>query len=636
MDILELWTELIQTDEHRRLEAKPGNEIGNPVMQTVCAYANTEGLHGGYILIGIEEDSNSPGGYVVTGVKNPDKRQNELVTQCTSKFNVIVRPEIDVGVVNNKTVIGVYIPESEPGDKPVYMKKQGMNKGTYIRVGSTDQLCTEDEIFRFIQKKNARPYDETVIPQTSLSDINPKALEEYRKLRKKKTPNAAELNYSDEDLLYALHCSEIIDGIPKPTIAGLILFGTDAVLHRYFSMMRFDYVRVKGREWGGNKNDSVYYSIELRESLLTLLPKAEAAIMEGIEREFSFPQGHLTRDEKPVIPYDVIRELLVNAVMHRDYQAASPVLVIKYTDRIEFHNPGYSLKPLDNIGTPGSTARNQTIASVLHETEYAENKGSGIAKVRRIMDEAQLPPPKFASSETENTFVVTLSLHQLMDENAIRWLSQFSQFGLSSEEARTLVYAKNTGDVSNEYCRSLTGYDTAKSSNLLARMRGLGILHQHSHGSATYYTISEKYSESKPENGLFTQISTQDTQIENENNPKSSLVTQISTQDTQIEERTMLLQSLPKTIQEEILSLGQRMTPEKREEMLVKVCKIRSFTATEVGILFGNTRQWAKIILRELVYSGKIRLTIPETPNSRNQAYFVPQDRGQRNIDEWK
>ncbi len=84
------------------------------------------------------------------------------------------------------------------------------------------------------------------------------------------------------------------------------------------------------------------------------------------------------------------------------------------------------------------------------------------------------------------------------------------------------------------------------------------------------------------------------------------------------------------------MSLGQRMSSEKREEMLVKVCKIRSFTAAEVGILFGNTRQWAKIILRELVYSGKIRLTIPEKSNSRNQAYFVSQDGGQRNIDEWK
>ncbi|RBQ25001.1 MAG: hypothetical protein ALMCE001_08040 [Methanocorpusculum sp. MCE] len=92
MDISQLWTELIQTDEHTRLEAKPRNEIGNPVMQTICAYANTDGLNGGYILIGVEENTTSPSGYVIAGVKNPDQIQNQIVTQCTSKFNVIIRP----------------------------------------------------------------------------------------------------------------------------------------------------------------------------------------------------------------------------------------------------------------------------------------------------------------------------------------------------------------------------------------------------------------------------------------------------------------------------------------------------------------------------------------------------------------
>ncbi len=650
MDISQLWTELIQTDEHTRLEAKPGNEIGNPVMQTICAYANTDGLNGGYILIGVEENTTSPSGYVIAGVKNPDQIQNQIVTQCTSKFNVIIRPEIQVGILQDKTVIGVYVPESEPGDKPIYMRKQGMNKGTYIMVGATDQVCTEGELVRFLQKKHARPYDETVLPQTSLSDIDPKALQEYRKLRKKKTPHASELDYSDEDLLNALHCVDIIDGVPKPTVAGLILFGTDAVLRRYFSMMRFDYVRVKGRDWGGSRDESSYYSIELRESLLTLLPKAEAAIMDDIERELSFPQGRLTREENHVIPYDVIRDILVNAVMHRDYQTPSPTLVIRFTDRIEFHNPGYSLKPIDKIGTPGSTARNQTIASVLNETEYAENKGSGIAKVQRKMVEAQLPPPMFDSSKTENTFVVTLSLHQLMDETALRWLNQFHDFGLSGDEARILVYAKQYGSVSNENCRNLTSYDTAKSSSLLTRLRSMGILNQHSHGSATYYTIPENYLKSEPENSLVTQIRTQDTQMERENNPKSALVTQIRTQDTQMQneqnsqsgygsesdEREILLQSLPQTPQKEILSLGQRMTQEKREEMLLKVCRIHPFKAAEVGLLFGNTRHWAKIVLRELVHSNKICLTIPDKPKSKNQAYYVLRDAGQRNISEWK
>lgn len=109
-----------------------------------------------------------------------------------------------------------------------------------------------------------------------------------------------------------------------------------------------------------------------------------------------------------------------------------------------------------------------------------------------------------------------------------------------------------------------------------------------------------------------------------------------SESDSLRDERVILLQSLPKTVQKEILSLGQRMNPEKREEMLVKVCGIHPFTAAEVGVLFGNTRHWAKNVLRELVYSGKIFLTIPDKPNSKNQAYYVSHDFGQTNIDEWK
>ena len=636
MNIRELWEQLLQRDEHTRLEVKLGNEIGNSVMQTVCAYANTIGLDGGYLLLGIKEDKNVSQKYTVVGIANPDKLQSDLATQCSSKFNEIIRPRIQSGVIEGKTVICVYIPEAEARLKPIFVRKQGLDKGTYVRVGPTDQVCTPDDLAQLFQLRNIRPYDETVLPQTSLSDINPNALNAYRKLRAKKNPNASELHYSDEELLGALHCIEKTDGIPRPTIAGLLLFGTENVLRRYFSMMRFDYVRVKGRDWGGEMDDT-YYSIELRESLLTLLPKAEAAIMDDMEREFSFPKGSLTREEKPAIPYDAIREVLVNAVMHRDYQVAGPTLVVRFTDRIEFHNPGYSLKPIDRIGTPGSQSRNQTIASVLHETEYAENKGSGIAKVQRRMQEAQLPPPHFASSKADNTFVATLSLHQLMDEAALAWLNQFNQFGLSGEEARALVFARNKGYVSNEECRKLTGYDTLKASNLLTRLRGLGILEQHSHGSGTYYTLSGNCLGKEPESDLDIRIGVQDTQMKTGNKPDSDLVTQLRIQDTQIEsERERILSSLPGSLQDEIQNLGQRITPEKREELIVRVCEVHPFTATEISILFRKTRTWAKNCLRELVNAERVSLTIPDKPNSRNQAYHAPKSGGQRNIFEWE
>ena len=162
-------------------------------MQTVCEYAKTNGISGGNLLLGNKEDKNASPKYTVVGDGNPDKLQSELATQCSSKFNEIIRPNIRSGILEGKTVICVHVPEAEARLKPIFMKKQGLDKGTYIRVGPTDQVCTPDDLAQLFQLRNIRPYDETVLPLTSESDINPNALYEYRKLRAKKHPNASEL-----------------------------------------------------------------------------------------------------------------------------------------------------------------------------------------------------------------------------------------------------------------------------------------------------------------------------------------------------------------------------------------------------------------------------------------------------------
>ena len=140
--------------------------------------------------------------------------------------------------------------------------------------------------------------------------------------------------------------------------------------------------------------------------------------------------------------------------------------------------------------------------------------------------------------------------------------------------------------------------------------------------------------ENKPESHLVTQLKVQDTQIETENKPDSDLVTQLKVQDTQIElRREHILSSLPDVLRDEIQSLGQRISPEKREEMIVRVCEVHPFTATEISILFRKTRTWAKNRLRELVNAKRISLTIPDKPNSRNQAYYVPESSTQMHQD---
>lgn len=497
----DLLDELNTVDEHQQIEAKTvSDNLGESILGTISAFSNEPDLDGGYIILGVARDSKT-NKYHPAGVNNPDKIQTELVSACANRFSINIRPEITAKDVNGKTVIVVYIREVSPSLKPVTFERktggkthQKIRTVAYRRIGSSDVLCTREDYDEFVSLKQNRPYDETLLPGVSLSDINPGAIAEYRRLRKEYDPSASELAFPDSDLLVSLHCAERKDDVVIPTIAGLILFGTNSVLRRFFPLTRIDYIRTKTRQHREFSDEDSYYTLEFREAVFTMFPKVEAAIMGNIEREMIFSPDKLTREERPVIPYKAVREALVNAVMHRDYRQNGPTTIIQYPDRIEFFNHGHSLKPVGTYGEYGnSKTRNPEIAAVLHETQYAENKGTGIPKIWNYLKKANLEEPHFVSDKDTNTFSVTFYLHQLEDDEEKRWLSQFTSLDLTPEELRILVFAHKNRTVSNELGRDVTGLDTIHVSRLLTGLRKKGILVSHSAGPKTHYSISDEW-----------------------------------------------------------------------------------------------------------------------------------------------
>ena len=109
------------------------------------------------------------------------------------------------------------------------------------------------------------------------------------------------------------------------------------------------------------------------------------AVLSDLPQHHSLKEGEIYATTKPDLPERVIREAVVNAVMHRSYHHNRPTQIIRYNNRIEIINSGYSLKSQDEIGTAGSDTRNQLIASIFHETNLAEFKGTGIRTMRRLM-----------------------------------------------------------------------------------------------------------------------------------------------------------------------------------------------------------------------------------------------------------
>ena len=331
---LELLQELRTVSEHERIEAKRGVSIGRSVMETVCAFANEPGLGGGWLLLGIDEPDELAlfPDFRVVGVTKIDKLQNDLLSQCRNVFNVTVGPRIVPEIVEGRTLLKVFVPEASAASKPIYFKDDGLPQGAFRRIGAGDVHCSEDDLLALYEGRGTETYDGGLIANAEMSDIDPDAVEDYRSERKKANPTAEELNWPDEELLFSLDCIRKTQNGWQPTVAGILLFGSRLALRRLFPMMRVDYIRVPGKEWVPDP-DKRFDTIDILNPMMRAARRAQAAILDDLPEAFSLPEGQMQRETKRVIPDRVIREAVVNAVLHRTYRVQTPIQIIRYSNR---------------------------------------------------------------------------------------------------------------------------------------------------------------------------------------------------------------------------------------------------------------------------------------------------------------
>jgi ATP-dependent DNA helicase RecG len=611
-------------DENERLEAKRGTEIGPSILETVCAFSNEPGMHGGTIVLGIvrdETDFFSP--YVVEGVSQPDALSATLATHCREQFNVPVRVQIASEQISGKVVLVVTVAEAQPGDKPIFFKSRGLPKGAFRRVGSTDQQCTEDDLLALYQGRQVESFDYTILPDTTMEDLSPEAIADYRRVRTEANADAEELRWNDADLLESLGCARSHSGKLTPTVAGILLFGRPQALRRVYPMTRVDYIRVPSKEWVPDP-DRRFDSVEIRDYLFRAIRRALAAVLDDLPKAFGLADGDAQRKDKPLIPQRVLREGIVNALMHRSYRSHAPVQIIRYSNRIEIHNPGHSLKSPEHLGEPGSVPRNPRIAAVLLDTRFAETKGSGIRVMREMMVQAGLEPPLFESQRSNDSFVARYYFQHFLSVEALHWLSRFRQLQLSDEDARALVAVREQGAIDNAMYRELNRVDTVSASQSLRRSRDARLLEQKGRGAGTYYVPTPWLLGSDDAPGLH-----------GDSDPKSSDPAALSKQPGALSSNLATLssnlvalssnphwQQLPPELQEMVVALGQRASPDKVREALIRLCSHRPWQASELAGLFNRSADYLGTqYLRPLVSAGVLAYTRADQPNHPHQAY---------------
>lgn len=490
-----LFAELNSFDENRRIEAKSASAVGKSMMETVCAFANEPGLCGGYLLLGAKRTGIAEDGrpiYEPENIENTDKIQSDFVAMCNSMFNVRIRPIINVEEYLGKTVIVVKIEELSESQKPAYFAKRGLPEGAFRRIGPSDEKCSEEDIYLFYQ--SADTYDSCIVDDADLDDIDENALNFYRKLRKEVNPDAEELTLNDVDLLRALGAiKKNKQGGYDLTYTGLLVFGKQMSLRRLVPSFRVDYIRISGNQWLADGDNRFEQTIDMRGPLILMVNKACSAVMDDLPKGFELKKDSMQASTPAILPNKVLREAIVNSYIHRSNRVNQPIQIIRYSNRIEIHNPGYSLKPQDDWGEPGSMLRNPRISEIFHDTNLAETKGTGIGAMRRLMKEAGLMPPTFESNHEANKFTARLLLHHFLSKENMEWLAQYAEFGLVNEQKLALVFVREVGAIDNATYRQLDSSITHARARLeIHKLCDLGFLEKKGQGRNTYYIRTSK------------------------------------------------------------------------------------------------------------------------------------------------
>lgn len=579
----ELLRRLSLTGEHTQVECKESAwQLPRDIWETVSAFSNTAG---GALLLGVAERE---GRFEITGLIDTPKIQHDLASGLRDRMNIPIPAQVEPIIAptadqEERVVLSVYIPEALPYQKPIYIRSAGLDKGCYKRVAGHDMSCTEDDLARFFQARSFISPDITPVVMARREELNPDQIRAFRQLLATRDPTSAVLAYEDDDLLRAY--GGLIQSEPEgelvPTVAGVLMFGTLALIQRCFPAFRVDLIEIEGTEWVTSPNDRGA-GRAFQGPLLEVVRDVLRVLRQEIPERFALRPGEAQRLADPM--HVALREAVHNALMHQDYRIHRPTQVRRFADRLEIENPGASLRDPDRLGEPGSELRNPRIAQLFYEIGWAEQKGTGIRAMQQAMDELGLTPPTFESDPQDRSFRVTFYRHHFMDELDLAWLERFGDLSLSTEEQKGLVYARKTGRVDNAACRSINQTDTLSASRALTHLESLGLLRrsEQRRGPGVYYMLVEG------ETPQGTPNSTPDTKAE-------------------------LLR---------LLKEGKRLSRDQVVTLVLLLCAERAHTARELAeILYRNVEYVRNAYLSPLVREGRLQLT--GSPNDPNVAYHV-------------
>lgn len=385
--------------EMQTVELKAAQE-GCPkrLYDTLSSFANQDS--GGILVFGIKEDED----FSLVGVYDLQDLQKKVTEQC-SQMVPPIRAVFTVAEIDGKSVCSAEIPAADPIDRPCYYSGAGRLKGSYVRVGDADLPMTDYEIYSYeAYRKHVRD-DERTDARATLALLDQERVHSYVAQMEVERPGFSKLN---EEQVYEMLA---ITRGGLPTLAALLNFGLYP--QGFFPQLAITAIVVPGREIGETTGSGVRFQDNKRieGTLPAMLSEALSFCKRNMKVQTVIDPVTGMRTDRTEYPLEAIREVVLNALIHRDYShftEGTPVQLDFFADRMEIHSPGglYGRLRVEDLGKVRPDLRNPALATMSEFLLKTENRYSGIPTIRREMKEAGLPAPVFENRRNE--FVVTL------------------------------------------------------------------------------------------------------------------------------------------------------------------------------------------------------------------------------------
>lgn len=399
---------IITQNESKTLEFKENTKSLTSIIRAVIAFANTSG---GIIVIGVSDKKKR-----IIGVKNPLQEEERLASVIADSIKPLVIPDIQILNFRNKELLVIQVPHMVG---PFYLKSFGVERGTYVRVGSTNRLADSETVLSLQMLAKNVSFDELPCIGAILADIDDGIINvclspTFGNVTKKQYESLGVVTRQHEKL--------------HPTNSGILLFGRN----------RFKWFPEASIVCVCFADETHEEIIDQQEITLPLIMAHEEALTFIKRNTRVGAKIHESkREDIPQYPPKAIREALINAIVHADYSMkGSRIQVAIFSNRIEITNPGglpYG-QTMELALSGVSRMRNRAIGRLFREIKLIERLGTGLKRIINVYEKAKAKQPLFQELNTHfrvtlyniENFVINLVLWEKL---LIKELEQKNQLG---------------------------------------------------------------------------------------------------------------------------------------------------------------------------------------------------------------